>query len=225
MTKIKQHKVFEIYTDEKERRIYTKSIIRGKSPFGERTVKDQGEEYREFETRRSKLAAAIMKGSSNIGIRKGDIILYLGASHGYTCSFVSDIIGTEGLIFGIDPAPRVVRDLVFLSQERKNIVPVLADANHVDEYVGKVCLVDIVYQDVAQRNQAEIFIKNCQRFLKKDGYGLLAVKARSIDIKRKPKGIFNEVRAEVEKFFTVIDFRSLEPFEHDHCMIIVKKDK
>ena len=169
------------------------------------------------------MAATIMKGCTNAGIRKGDVVLYLGASHGYTCSFVSDMVGSEGLIFGIDPAPRVVRDLVFLSQERKNIVPVLADANHIEEYLDRVCLADIVYQDVAQRNQSEIFIKNCEQFLKKGGYGLLAIKARSIDVKRKSKVIFNEIRRELEKKFTVIDFKVLEPFEKDHCMIIVKK--
>ena len=219
--KIKPHKVFEIYTD--GRRIYTKSMLKGKTHFMERTVRDKGDEYREFDPRRSKLAAAIMKGCSNTGIRKGDIILYLGASHGFTPSFVSDIVGSEGLIFGIDPAPRVVRDLVFLSEQRTNIVPMLLDANHPEEYTDKICLVDVVYQDIAQKNQSDIFIRNCEKYLKKGGYGLLAIKAKSIDIKRKPKAIFNEIKAELEQIFTVVDFRNLEPFEGDHAMIIVKK--
>ncbi|MBR9683295.1 fibrillarin-like rRNA/tRNA 2'-O-methyltransferase [Candidatus Woesearchaeota archaeon] len=223
MSRIKPHKILEVYEDKKVRRIYTKSIVPGKVAFDERTVRDGKDEYREFDPRRSKLAAAIAKGCTNAGIRKKDVILYLGASHGYTCSFVSDMVGKEGLIFGIDPAPRVVRDLVFLSLYRKNIVPMLTDANHIEEYDDKVCLVDVVFQDIAQRNQAEIFIKNCQKFLKKGGYGLLAIKSRSIDVKRKPKGIFSEVRQALEKEFTVIDFRSLEPFEKDHAMIIIKK--
>tara|TARA_Y100000310_G_C20460934_1_gene705318 strand:+ start:261 stop:926 length:666 start_codon:yes stop_codon:yes gene_type:complete len=219
--KLKPHKIFEIYTD--GRRIYTQNLLKGKKHFQERLVRDKGQEYREFDPRRSKLAAAIMKGCSNTGIRKGDIVLYLGASHGFTPSFVSDIVGQEGLIFGVDPAPRVVRDLVFLSEQRTNIVPMLADANHPEEYADKICLVDVVYQDIAQKNQADIFIRNCQKYLKKGGYGLLAVKARSIDIKRKPKSIFNEIRQELEKIFKVIDFRNLEPFEGDHCMIVIKK--
>lgn len=222
MTKIKPHKVFEIYQDQRKR-IYTKSILPGKAPFGERIIKDGKNEYREFDARRSKLAAGIMKGCTNAGIRKGDVVLYLGISHGFTASFVSDMVGAEGVIFGVDPAPRVVREAVFLSQERKNIVPILGDANHPEEYLDKVCLVDVVYQDVAQRNQGDIFIRNCERFLKEGGYGLLAVKARSVDIKKKPKVIFNDVRKELEKKFTVIDFRMLEPFERDHCLMIVKK--
>lgn len=220
MSEIKESGVLGIYTD-RSRRLFTKSLVPGKAPFGERIFRERGEEYREFEPRRSKLAAALAKGCQNAGIKKGDIVLYLGASHGYTCSFVSDIVREEGLIFGIDPAPRVMRDLVFLSEERKNIVPILADANHPEEYQDKICAADIVYQDVAQRNQAEIFTKNCERFLRAGGTGLLAVKARSIDVRKKPRVIFEEVKRELEKKFKVVDFRSLEPFEHDHCMIII----
>lgn len=215
------HKVFEIY--EQRGRIYTKSILPGKIFFDEKVAKEGSAEYREFDPKRSKLAAAILKGSTNIGIRKNNVILYLGASHGYTCSFVSDIVGPEGLIFGIDPAPRVIRDLIFLAEQRKNIVPLLADANHPEEYLERISSADIVYQDIAQRNQSDIFIRNCRLYLEPGGYGLLAVKARSIDIKRNPKDIFNEIRRELEKEFTVIDFRFLEPYQLDHCMIIVKK--
>ena len=218
---MREHKIFEIYQD--GRKIYTKSMTPGKTNFAEWVVKDKNEEYREFDPSRSKLAAMILKGCTNIGIRKNDLILYLGTSHGYTSSFISDMIGKEGLLFGIDPAPRVMRDFVFLAEERKNLVPILADANHPNEYADKVCSTDIVYQDVAQRNQAEIFINNCKLFLKKDGYGLLAVKARSNDIRKKPKEIFTEIRKKLEKEFTVIDYRILEPFQKDHCMIIIKK--
>lgn len=223
MKKIIPHKIFEIYQGANHRGIYTKSILPGKAHFEEYLFKDQGMEYREFDPTRSKLAAAIIKGSTNIGLRKNDLVLYLGASHGYTCSFVSDIVGKEGRIFAVDPAPRVMRDLIFLAEERKNIIPLLVDANHPEQYTDKVCQVDVVYQDISQRNQADIFLRNCKLFLRKNGYGLLAVKARSIDVRQKPKDIFNDVRRVLEKEFTVIDFRLLDPLEKDHCMIIVKK--
>jgi fibrillarin-like pre-rRNA processing protein len=222
MDRIKKHSVFEIYKEARGKRIFTKSIVSG-NPFQERIVREAGEEYREFDPTRSKLAAMIMKGCTNAGLRQGDVVLYLGVSHGYTASYVSDIVGSEGLIFGIDPAPRVMRDLVFLAEKRENLVPILADANHPEQYVQKVCGADIVYQDIAQKNQLEIFVKNCQIFLKKGGYGLLAVKARSIDVKKRPKEIFIAFRKELEKLFTVIDYKILDPFERDHCMIIVKK--
>lgn len=219
---IRPHKVFELYHDGKGR-LYTQSLVPGLAPFGERLVKEEGKEYREFDTTRSKLAAAIAKGCTNVGIRRGSIILYLGVAHGFTASFISDIIGETGLLFGIDPAPRVIRDFVFLAQQRKNLVPILADANHPEQYLGRACAADIVYQDVAQRNQEDIFLRNCYLYLKKGGYGLLAIKARSIDIKRRPRDIFEEIRKKLEKSMTVIDYRILEPLEKDHAMIIVKK--
>ena len=220
-SRIRKHQLFEIYQD--GRRIFTKSILPGKVHFEERIFREHDEEYREFDPLHSKLAATIVKGCPNIGLRKGNVVLYLGASHGYTCSFVSDIVGKEGLIFALDHAPRVLRDLVFLAEDRENIVPIIADANQPATYLDKVSAVDVVYQDVAQRNQAEIFLKNCQLFLKKGGYGLLSIKARSIDVKQKPAILFKEARAMLEKELTIVDFRPLDPLEKDHCMIIVKK--
>ncbi len=221
MSRIEAHRIFELYHD--DRRLYTKSILPGNAPFAERLVRQRSEEFREFDPSRSKLAAMVMKGCTNMGIRKKDVILYLGASHGYTISFLSDMVGKEGLLFGLDLAPRVMRDLVFLAQERPNIVPLLVDANHPEEYRERVCAADIVYQDLSQKNQEDIFVRNCRLFLKPGGYGLLAVKARSIDVRKKPALIFEEIRRNLEKIFTVIDYRKLDPFEKDHCMIIIKK--
>ena len=60
-------------------------------------------------------------------------------------------------------------------------------------------------------------------FLKKDGYCLLAVKARSVDVSKKPKEIFKEVRKEIEKELTIVDERKLDPFEKDHMFFVCKK--
>jgi fibrillarin-like pre-rRNA processing protein len=222
MSRIIPHQLFEIFKEKRGKRLFTKNLVRGRAPFAERLARDKGVEYREFDPRRSKLAASIAKGSLNIGIKQNDVVLYLGVAHGYTASYISDMIGDNGLLFGIDPAPRVVRDLVFLSNDRKNIVPILADANKPDTYSNRICEADIIIQDVSQKNQLEIFQKNVNTFLKKGGYGLLAIKARSIDMSRNPKEIFIEFRKQLERKYTVIDYRILDPFEKDHCMIIIK---
>lgn len=219
---INKSKIFEVYEDDRKK-IYTVNFTPGKTVYDERIIKRQGIEYREWNPRKSKLAAAILKGTPNIFIRKGDVILYLGAASGTTVSHVSDIVGKDGFIFALDFAPRVVRDLVFVAQERKNIAPILADAKKPDTYMHRISQVDIIYMDIAQRDQVSIFLKNINSFLKKDGYALLALKARSIDVSRKPKGLFNEVRQQLEKELTVIDSRTLDPFEEDHCMFICKK--
>ena len=89
--------------------------------------------------------------------------------------------------------------------------------------VGKIKGVDVVYQDIAQKNQVRIFLKNVEMFLRNNGVGVLAIKARSIDVTKNPRKIFEEVRRELEKHLKVIDFKVLDPFEKDHCIFIIKK--
>jgi len=222
---MRQSRIFEVFEQRKGKKsvLYTKNLVPGKKVYGEDLAVEDGVEYREWTPFRSKLAAAIMKGYLNIGIRKGDIILYLGASSGTTPSHVSDIVGKDGFVFALDFAPRVVRELVYLCEQRKNIAPILADANKPETYADKLSLVDVVYMDIAQKNQAEIFLKNCRRFLKKDGYALIAVKARSIDVTKKPRQLFDIARREIEKELVIIDYKILDPFEKDHCMFMCKK--
>ncbi len=219
---IKKGKVFEVYEDHRKR-LYTVNLVPGKKVYDERLVKEKGVEYREWNARKSKLAAAILKGSNNIFIRKGCVVLYLGCSYGTTPSHVSDIVGKDGFVFALDFAPRVMREMVFVCEDRNNIAPILGNANKPLSYVDKVSMVDVVYQDIAQRDQVEIFLKNVKMFLKKEGYGLLAVKARSVDVTKKPKAIFAEVRQKLDKEMTIVDYRTLEPYELDHCMFICKK--
>jgi len=216
---MKKSNIFEVFED--RNRLYTKNLSKG-AVYGERIVREKGVEYREWDVKKSKLAASITKGSPNIGIRNGDKVLYLGCSTGTTVSHVSDIIGEDGFLFGIDSAARVLRQFVFLCERRNNITALMQDAAHPEEYVDKVFEVDILYQDVAQRNQVEIFLKNKNLFLKKGGYGLLCIKSRSIDVSKKPKDIFKVVRKELEQNMTIIDQRILDPFQRDHCMFICK---
>lgn len=221
---IKKSKIFDVYEseDDRKRQLCTLNFVPGHSVYGERLLNENGVEYREWNPFKSKLAATILKGSPNIGVRKDDFILYLGSASGTTVSHVSDIVAQNGLVFAVDSAPRVMRDLVFLCYKRKNIAPILADANKADLFKDRISAVDVVYQDVAQKNQVEIFLKNIVLFLKSGGYALLAAKARSIDVTKKPKQIFKDVKAKLESSLTIVDYRELEPFQKDHCMFICK---
>ncbi len=207
----------------KRSRYYTRSLTKD-TFFDEYVLTRPDGFYREVDPNRSKLFAGIAKGISQIGFREDSTVLYLGASHGYTPSFVSDMI-SKGVMYALDFAPRVVRDLVFMAEKRKNIAPMLADAKQPDTYKQFLPKdgVDVVYMDIAQRNQVEIFTKNCHAFLKQGGFGLLALKSRSIDVTKKPAVIFKEVRAALEQEFVVVDYRELYPFEKDHALFVVKK--
>lgn len=222
---IQPSKIFEVFEQQigKRKFLYTKNLVPGKKVYGEKLISDNRIEYREWDPTRSKLAAAILKGCQNIGLRKGDIVLYLGAATGTTVSHVSDIVGQDGFIFALDFAPRVVRNLVYVAVDRKNIAPLLEDANKPLNYADKICAVGVIYQDIAQKDQVNIFLKNCDLFLKKNGFALLMVKSRSIDITKKPKQIYNRVRQDLEKRIQVVDYRTLDPYERDHCFFLCKK--
>ena len=231
MPEIKQFKHFKgVYAIGSGGRItlLTKNLVPGKIVYGEFLYYDKDEqgnkiEYREWTPKRSKLGAALMKDVSQIGIKENDYILYLGCSTGTTVSHVSDIVGKDGLVYALDFAPRVLRDMVFVAEDRKNIAPIMADANKPETYAHLISEVDTVFMDIAQKQQAEIFIKNCKMFLKDGGFGLLAVKARSVDVTRYPKDVFRQIRAQLEQELTIVDYRELDPFEMDHAMFVVKK--
>lgn len=219
---ISKSKIFEVYEDKARNKLFTVNLTPGKKVYEESLVTQNNVEYREWDPYSSKLAALIVNKCQNIFFRKDDAVLYLGSSTGTTVSHVSDIVGKYGFVFAVDLAPRVMRDLIFNLEARENIAPILESANHINKLMERISIVDVVYQDIAQKNQVDIFLKNIKLFLKKDGYALLAVKARSIDVTQKPKHIFNEVRGQLENEVTIVDYRTLEPYQKDHAMFVVK---
>lgn len=208
-------KYFGVY--QKGNYLYTKSLVKGQVVYGERL---EGE-YREWIPKRSKLGSSLMKGLKLFPFKEDTTVLYLGASSGTTCSHLSDIC-TKGMIFGVEVAPRIFYKFVELSKTRSNLFPILESANDVEKYAF-VPPVDVVFQDISQKDQVRLFLKNCDAFLKSGGYGLLSVKARSIDVTKNPMTIFSSVKAELVKKFEVVDERRLEPFERDHIIFLVKK--
>ncbi len=218
---MKQTKYPKIFED--KGRLYTTNLVKGVKVYGERLAKEKGIEYRQWDTRRSKLGAAVKKGIKQLGFKPGNVVLYLGSASGTTTSHVSDIIGLGGLIYAVEFAPRVMRDLMFVCNDRKNIAPILADANKPQDYEDKMCMVDFVFQDIAQKNQADIFLKNCELFLKDEGLAMIAVKSRSIDITKKPRQIYKEVENKLKQSMEILDFKTLDPFEKDHCIFLCKR--
>jgi len=226
MTDITPFKFFNnIFEDKTERYpvLLTKNLVPGRQVYGEALYRENDVEYREWVPERSKLGAALRKDVNQIGIKADDYVLYLGCSTGTTVSHVSDIVGANGLVYALDFAPRVLRDMVLVAEARGNIAPILADANNPATYEKLISEVDVVFMDIAQKNQPEIFLKNCAMFLKKGGYGLLALKARSMDVLKHPRLVFKEVRELLEKEMIVVDYRELEPYEKDHAFYVVKK--
>ncbi len=163
---------------------------------------------------KSKLAAALHK-KVNIDLRKEDSVLYLGASTGATVFHVSKRCKE---VFAVEIAPRVMRELVFLAEEEKNIVPILEDANHPEKYSDVYCT--WLFQDVAQKNQVEIFLKNFKQF--KPRIGILVIKARNVNSVKKPEEVFNQCEEELQKEVKILDKKNLDPYQKDHMIYAVK---
>ncbi|MBI4016155.1 MAG: fibrillarin-like rRNA/tRNA 2'-O-methyltransferase [Candidatus Aenigmarchaeota archaeon] len=170
----------------------------------------------------SKLGSALKKGIT-FQIKETDVLLYLGASAGTTVSYFSDVLA-KGFIFAVEISRRMCMHLVFLARQRNNIAPILADAAQPEQYAKNIVPVDIIYQDVSQRNQVDIFLKNCDMFLKKGGIAILCLKARSIDLRRKPEDIFAEAEKEISKQLKLAQKTTLEPWQKEHMFFVFRKE-
>ncbi len=221
MAGIKNWKFSGVYTDGE--RLFTKNLVPSHQVYGEELVSWKGEEYRVWNPRRSKACAMLRKGCKFFPIHEGSEILYLGAANGTTPSHLSDI-ATKGFLYCVEFSKRAFQDLMILCEKRKNMVPILADANKPETYRSIVGKVDLVYQDVSQREQTKIFLKNVDNFLKPDGFGILMVKARSVDVTAKPKYVFKKAQKELkEKELKVLESVILKPYEKDHAALVVQK--
>jgi len=219
--KVKNSKFEGIYWVGK--RLATINLVPGESVYGEELIKIENVEYRIWDFWRSKPAAAIKLGVKEFPIKKNSKILYLGVASGTTCSHFSDIIGKEGIIYGVEISERVLRELIPHAEKRGNIIPILADARKPEEYSNLVIdKIDLVYCDVASPDEIELFIRNCLEFLKPSGYGMIAVKSRSIDVIKKPEEVYKEAREKLENYFEILDFLKLDPYDKDHGFFVVK---
>lgn len=208
--------------------IATKNLTPGIKVYDEKLIKEEKngeiEEYRIWNPRRSKLSAALLNGLEGLNLDYDSKILYLGASTGTTVSHISDIT-KDGLIYAVEFSPVSMKKLVRLSKNRLNILPILADATKPKYYLNKVEKVDLVYCDVAQAKQSELFINNMNLFLKEEGQGLITIKARSIDVVQKPKKIFKEEANKIKsKGYSIVEKIKLEPYEKDHVAFLVEKN-
>jgi fibrillarin-like pre-rRNA processing protein len=208
-------------------KLATKSMAPGIRVYGEKLVRvpeGEGEtEYRMWDLHRSKLAAAIHKGLTEMPLAPGSKVLYLGASTGTTPSHVSDIVGKEGEVYCVEFFQRSMRELIAVCEKRENMLPIMGDARQPQEYAEGIRKVDVIYQDVAQPDQADIFIKNSKLFLKKGGWGMIAIKSQSIDVTRQPKKVFEEFVAKVGSEIEVSQQIELSPYDLEHLFIAGKK--
>ena len=205
-----------------DKKLATKNAVPGFRVYDEELIKLKNSEYRLWNPYRSKLAAAIINGLSDLTIKKGSQVLYLGASTGTTVSHVSDIIENEGNVFAVEVSKRSMRDLLALCEKRENILPIFEDAMNTDSYSSEIGEVDVIYEDVAAPTQDKILVKNAE-LLKKGGSAYVAIKSQSIDVSRDPREVFEEFIKNVSHTFKVVQRVKIEPFDKLHLFLHLKK--
>ncbi|MFX1364692.1 MAG: fibrillarin-like rRNA/tRNA 2'-O-methyltransferase [Promethearchaeota archaeon] len=205
-------------------KLYTKNLIEGKRVYGERLITHKGNEYREWDPFRSKLAALILEKPLTNFFTDNINCLYLGASSGTTISHLSDILDS-GIIYGVEFAERSMRQLIQNSSNRGNIIPILADARYPESYANYIFTrVDLIYQDVAQPQQAQIAIKNCDYYLKDDGLLIIIIKSQSIDSIKKSERVYAQEKKILENAnLDILESVDIHKYAANHLILIAKK--
>ena len=204
-----------------EKKLATENLVPKNQVYNEKLVKIKGTEYRIWNPFRSKLAASIMIGLRDFPFMQKSSVLYLGVSTGTTISHISDIVGQNGIIFGIEHTSRVARDFLDrVASHRKNIIPIIQDARKPQEYFSVFKKVDVAYVDIAQPDQTDIAINNCKMYLKSNGYLFLVIKSRSIDVTKDPKKVISNEIKKLESLFEIKQIINLQPYDKDHAIVI-----
>ena len=214
----------------KEDLLVTKNLTPGESVYGEKRISVENSantvngddapapatktEYRVWNPFRSKLAAGILGGLDEIFIKPGAKVLYLGAASGTSVSHVADIVGPTGTVFAVEFSHRSGRDLINMATHRTNVIPIIEDARHPLRYRMLVSMVDVIFADVAQPDQARIVGLNAHLYLKVGGGVVVSIKANCIDSTAAPEAVFaREVTKMREERIKPLEQLTLEPFE------------
>jgi len=213
----------------KEDKLATISMFPGESVYGEKRVSVEDKtntglttkiEYREWNAFRSKLGAGVFNGLDNIYMKPGSKVLYLGAANGTTVSHVSDLVGPTGTVFAVEFSERSGRDLINMAKRRNNIVPIIDDARKPQNYRIMIpTLVDCIFSDVAQPDQARIITINAEHFLREDGGFVFSIKASCVDSTADPEIVFKQQLEELKNFgLKPKEQVTIEPFERNHAI-------
>ena len=219
----------------KEESLVTLNLNPGESVYGEKRVSIEEQvslpdgtntqpkkiEYRIWNIFRSKLGAAIINGIENIYMKPGSKVLYLGAANGTTISHVSDLIGEDGIVYGVEISKRSGRDLINMAKKRTNLVPIIDDARKPYKYRFLIpCLVDCIFADVAQPDQARIIGINAEHFLKDKGGFVFSIKANCVDSTLEPEVVFaNQIKVLKSFGLYAKEQVTLEPYERGHAVV------
>tara|TARA_B100001094_G_scaffold35681_2_gene29734 strand:+ start:26272 stop:26856 length:585 start_codon:yes stop_codon:yes gene_type:complete len=165
----------------------------------------------------SKLAAYIIAGGANWPFRNNSKILYLGSAEGNTVSYLSEICKAD-TITAVEISSVAMAELLVLAKEKKNIIPSLNDAHFPEKYRIQANNPDIIYQDIAQNDQVDIFIRNCDFFRPK--YAFLMLKTQSIA--GKSKDLIENTKIKLNERFEKVEIININKWAKGHSAYYVE---
>ncbi|XP_017220386.1 putative rRNA 2'-O-methyltransferase fibrillarin 3 [Daucus carota subsp. sativus] len=191
--------------------ICTKNLVPGKVLCDDQLISVQNEndktevEYRVWNPRVSKLAAAVLGGLTNIWIKPGSRLLYLGDVCGSTVLQLSDLVGSDGLVYVIGLSDVVANTV----EERLNVITLpgnysfykddttfrMADNSMClgQDYHMVIGMVDVILGDIIYRNnywQMSYIASYALHHLKTGGHYLISSRAKNINLSSQVKDPF-----------------------------------
>ena len=202
---------------EHDGKIYNETTNRN-PVYGEDIIRIKGKFYREWDPRRSKLSAAIRNNLKDFPFNRESRVLYLGASTGTTVSHISDIC-SNGAIYAVEKSYEPFTKLLRLSESKKNIYPILEDALKTERFLHFVESPRIIYQDIAQRNQAQIFntVSSSVGGIEK---ALLVIKVRAVTSRKDKNEVLRSQLENIENF-NVRQLVDLSPYSIANYMAVL----
>ena len=124
-------------------------------------------------------------------------------------------------MYAVEFSHRSGRDLINVAKKRTNVIPIIEDARHPAKYRMLVGMVDCIFADVAQPDQARIVALNAALFLKNEGHSVISIKANCIDSTAPAEHVFaKEVQKLQADQFKPLEQLTLEPYERDHAVVV-----
>ncbi|KAK1350666.1 hypothetical protein POM88_054615 [Heracleum sosnowskyi] len=173
-------------------RLYINQMLPGEALYGEELVRVQNVEdttkveveYKVWNSLRSKLGAAILSGVTNIWIKPGSRVLYVGNVCGIVVSELSDLVGSDGLVYVVGLSD----DVIDMAGKRPNVVTIIEKRSRHWNYHMLVGLVDVIFAEIDRRLdqlhalEALFIINNAHLYLRAGGHYVISAQANDSDL-------------------------------------------
>ncbi|KAK1394785.1 hypothetical protein POM88_013841 [Heracleum sosnowskyi] len=195
-------------------------------------------EYRVWNPHMSKLAAAVLGGLTNIWVKPGSHVLYLGDVCGLTVLQLSDLVGSDGLVYVIGLSDALANTV----EVRSNVVTLPGnfcfskDYNVVEcrdhnmvlgfDYRMVIGMVDVILGDIVYPDhswQLNYIARYALLHLKTGGHYLISTRAKHIKLTSQVKDPFadhDKLPLDMRIEFETNELVMLEPIGRGHAMAV-----